>query len=160
MDLMDLIFTQLMGTKSTRMRGIIEDWHLSYHSEERSFTPMTLIDAAEKKCKALHQGSQLYTTVDSEILALEATVCSGTITLASAFQAFLQQHGYNNGKSSQHNRNSNSNHSNNMGQNLIGTTWHQQTPPRLMNLTIESGIGAQSAALMESGYVPTNPSSI
>jgi hypothetical protein len=50
---------------------------------------MTLIDAA------LCQSGQLYTIVDSKILALEATVCSGPITLASAFQSFLQQHGHN-----------------------------------------------------------------
>jgi hypothetical protein len=47
-----------------------------------------------------------------------------------------------------------------MGQNPIGTTRRQQTPTRQMNLTTESGIGAQSAAPMGSGYAPINLSSI
>jgi hypothetical protein len=69
-DLLDPIFQQLMATKSNRFRRIVEDWHLEYHTEERSFTPTTLVDAADKKCKALRQSNQLYTPQDTELLAL------------------------------------------------------------------------------------------
>jgi hypothetical protein len=69
-DLMDPIFQQLLTTKSTRLHRIIEDWHLSYHTEEQTFTPQSLVEAADKKCKALRQSNQLYTSTDAEIMAL------------------------------------------------------------------------------------------
>lgn len=73
-DLLNPIFTQLLTTKSTRLRRIIEDWHLEYHSEEHVYTPASLVESADKKCKALHQSNQLYTTSDTDIIALEATL--------------------------------------------------------------------------------------
>jgi len=72
LDLLNPIFNQLLSAKSTRFRRIIEDWHLEYHSEEKHFTPTSLVMAADKKCKALRQSNQLYTTADSELIALEA----------------------------------------------------------------------------------------
>jgi hypothetical protein len=69
-DLMDPIFQQLLTTKSTRLHHIIEDWHLSYHTEEQTFTPQSLVEAADKKCKALRQSIQLYTSTDADIMAL------------------------------------------------------------------------------------------
>jgi hypothetical protein len=79
-DLLNPIFTQLLTAKSTRFRRIIEDWHLEYHSEERKFTPTTLVTDADKKCKALRQSNQLYTTADTEIMALEANHRNAAIT--------------------------------------------------------------------------------
>jgi hypothetical protein len=73
-DLITPIFNQLLTAKSTRFRRIIEDWHLEYHSEEKDFTPSSLVEAAEKKCKALRQSNQLYTATDSEIFVMEATM--------------------------------------------------------------------------------------
>jgi len=72
-DLMDPIFQQLLLTKSTRLRRIVEDWHLSYHSEERAFTPQSLVADCDRKCKALRQSGQLYTTADADIMALLST---------------------------------------------------------------------------------------
>jgi hypothetical protein len=72
-DLLDPVFQQLLTTKSTRLRRLVEDWHLSYHSEEKQFTPTTLVEIAEKKCKALRQSNQLYTSTDAEIMALIST---------------------------------------------------------------------------------------
>lgn len=60
--------------KSTRLWRIIEDWHLEYHSEEKEFTPTSLVEAADKKCKALRKSNQLYTTTDSEVFIMEATL--------------------------------------------------------------------------------------
>jgi hypothetical protein len=37
-NLIEPIFLQLLTTKSTRLCHIVEDWHLEYHNEERSFT--------------------------------------------------------------------------------------------------------------------------
>lgn len=73
-DLLHPIFTQLLTTKSTRLRWIIEDWHLEYHSKERIFTPISLVEAADKKCKALRQSNQLYTQTDHDIVAMEANL--------------------------------------------------------------------------------------
>lgn len=53
-----------------RLRQIIEDWHLAYHSEEQSFTPISLVDLADKKYKALRQSNQLYSSTDADIMAL------------------------------------------------------------------------------------------
>jgi hypothetical protein len=69
-DLIDPIFQQLLTTKSTRLRRLVEDWHLSYHSEEKEFTPKSLVEDADKKCKALRQSNQLYTNTDADIMAL------------------------------------------------------------------------------------------
>jgi len=74
------IFNQLLTTKSARFHRIVEDWHLEYHSEEKEFTPLSLIEAADKKCKALCQSNQLYTAADSEIFAMEATLKQPSIT--------------------------------------------------------------------------------
>jgi hypothetical protein len=79
-DLITPIFNQLLTTKSARFHRIVEDWHLEYHSEEKEFTPLSLIEAADKKCKALCQSNQLYTAADSEIFAMEATLKQPSIT--------------------------------------------------------------------------------
>jgi hypothetical protein len=73
-DLMKPIFDQLLTTKSMRLRCIIEDWHLEYHSEEKDFTPTSLVESADRKCKALRQSNQLYTSADSEVFIMEATL--------------------------------------------------------------------------------------
>ena len=73
-DLLTPIFNQLLTSKSSRFRRIVEDWHLEYHSEEKVFTLLSLVEAADKKCKALRQSNQLYTAADSEIFAMEATI--------------------------------------------------------------------------------------
>jgi hypothetical protein len=52
-DLINPIFTQLLKTKSTRLRRIVEDLHLLYHGEEKTFTPVILVHELEKKCRAL-----------------------------------------------------------------------------------------------------------
>ena len=57
-----------------RLRRIIEDWHLEYHSEEKDFTPTSLVESADRKCKALRQSNQLYTSADSEVFIMEATL--------------------------------------------------------------------------------------
>jgi hypothetical protein len=72
-DLLDPIFQQLLATKSSRFKRIVEDWHLEYHTEERNFTPTTLVDLADKKCKALRHSTQLYSPQDTELLALATT---------------------------------------------------------------------------------------
>jgi hypothetical protein len=69
-DLIEPIFKQLLSTTSTRLRRIIEDWHLLYHSEEKVLTPHSLVVDSDKKCKALRQSGQLYTTADADIMAL------------------------------------------------------------------------------------------
>jgi len=69
-DLMDPIFQQLLTTKSTHLRRLVEDKHLAYHSEEQAFTPASLVESLEKLCRALRQSNQLYTTVDTDIMAL------------------------------------------------------------------------------------------
>lgn len=79
-DLLTPIFNELLTTKSTRFRRIVEDWHLEYHSEEKEFTPLTLLEAADKKCKALCQSNQLYTAADSEVFAMEAALKRPTTT--------------------------------------------------------------------------------
>jgi hypothetical protein len=48
-DLIEPIFLQLLTTKSARLRCIVEDWHLEYHNEECSFTPLSLVDAVDRK---------------------------------------------------------------------------------------------------------------
>jgi hypothetical protein len=60
----------LLTTKSTRLQRLVEDWHLSYHSEEKEFTAKSLVEDADKKCKALRQSNQLYTSTDADIMAL------------------------------------------------------------------------------------------
>jgi hypothetical protein len=52
-DLIEPIFIQLLSTNSKRLRRSVEDWHLSYHKEEKSFTAISLISLAEKTTKAL-----------------------------------------------------------------------------------------------------------
>jgi hypothetical protein len=69
-DLMDPIFTQLLTTKSSRLRRLIEDWHLAYHTKDKVYTPLVLVEDAEKKCRALCQSNQLYTATDNDIMAL------------------------------------------------------------------------------------------
>jgi hypothetical protein len=54
-NLMDPIFTQLLTTKSSRLRHLIEDWHLAYHTEDKVYTPLVLSEDAKKKCRALRQ---------------------------------------------------------------------------------------------------------
>ncbi len=71
-DLIEPIFLQLLTTKSSRLKCIIEDWHLKYHNEERSFTPLSLVDAADCKCKPLRCINQLDTEADPAITALHA----------------------------------------------------------------------------------------
>jgi len=79
-DLLEPIFQQLLTTKSTRLRRLVEDWHLSYHSEEKSFSPASLVEITEKKCKALRQSNQLYTSTDAEIMALLSSNNSLSVT--------------------------------------------------------------------------------
>jgi len=88
-DLLDPIFKQLLATKSSRFKRMVEDWHLEYHTEVRKFTPITLVDLADKKCKALHQSSQLYTPQDTELLALATTPAptSGTTVTTKSGKA-------------------------------------------------------------------------
>jgi len=69
-DLMDPIFTQLLTTKSSRLRRLVEDWHLAYHTEDKAITPLTLVEDAERKCRALRQSNQLYNVTDNELMAL------------------------------------------------------------------------------------------
>ena len=73
-DLMTPIFDQLLTVKSTPLRCIIEDWHLEYHSEEKDFTPTSLVQGTDRKCKALRQSNQLYTSTDSEVYIMGATL--------------------------------------------------------------------------------------
>lgn len=71
-DLVELIFQQLLTTKSYWLRHHVKDWHLSYHQEERNFTALSLIDLADKTCNALSCTNQLDNGADPEILALQA----------------------------------------------------------------------------------------
>jgi hypothetical protein len=89
-DLLDPIFTQLLMTKSARLRRIIEDWHLNYHSEDKSITPITLVDAAGKKCKALRRINQLHIPAETEIMTLEATIKQRPDLATSVYQALLK----------------------------------------------------------------------
>lgn len=50
-DLIEPIFKQLLSTTSTRLRRIIEDWHLLYHSEEKVLTPHSLVVDSDKNVK-------------------------------------------------------------------------------------------------------------
>ena len=69
-DLLDPIFAQLLTTKSTRLPRIVEDWDSSYHTKDKNFTPLSLVEDTDKKCRALRQSDQLYSSVDTEIIAL------------------------------------------------------------------------------------------
>jgi len=80
-DLIDPIFRQLLTTKSTRLRRIVEDWHLAYASEEKTYTPQSLVADCDKKCKALRQSGQLYTNADAEIIALLSAYRQPTATI-------------------------------------------------------------------------------
>jgi hypothetical protein len=84
---MNPIFGQLISTESQHLRCIIEDWHLEYHTEEKAFTPSTLFEHMDKKCKALSQSNQLYSMVNSEIMVLVAILCSQPQLATSVFQA-------------------------------------------------------------------------
>jgi hypothetical protein len=83
-DLMEPIFDQLLTTKSTRLRRLVEDKHLAYYGEVESFTPVTLVEGLEKQCRALRQSNQLYTSTDADIIALmsahKATLAATPIT--------------------------------------------------------------------------------
>jgi hypothetical protein len=147
-DLLNPIFTQLLTSKSPRFTRIIEDWHLEYHSEERTFTPTTLALSAEKKCKALRQSNQLYTTADTEPVALEAGVhhmSTGT------------------GKQS-HSATASSGSRRGGHQRSQKPQWYHSAPTDATQTCkfekIAFGTGAPNAGKMANGYVPTRPINI
>ena len=71
-ELIEPIFIQLLTTRSYRLRREVEDWHLEYHTEKRTLTPLKLIDLADATCKALRCTNQLNQNSDPEIMALQA----------------------------------------------------------------------------------------
>jgi hypothetical protein len=71
-DLIEPIFIQLLTTKSCQLRREVEDWHLEYHTEKRTLTPLKLIDLTNATCKALRCTNQLTHNGDPKIMALQA----------------------------------------------------------------------------------------
>jgi hypothetical protein len=73
-DLVEPIFAQLLTTTSKRLRRSVKDWHLAYHNTEKAFTASSLVQLAEKTCKALRCTGQLYIDNDPELAVLHAKI--------------------------------------------------------------------------------------
>jgi hypothetical protein len=71
-DLIEPIFLQLLTTSSKCLHRTIEDWHLAYHNNDKSFTALSLVTQAEKTTKALCCTNKLYSDPDPELAALHA----------------------------------------------------------------------------------------
>jgi hypothetical protein len=133
-DLIELIFQQLLTTKSPRLCRHIEDWHLDYHREEKTLTILSLIDMADCTCKALHCTNQLHTEPDPELLALQAKLAKQTQLTTQVIRALNRSlsRTSNNGKTQPPEANSGGKHRHN-GKNHTGTwtpkpAWYEAPP--------------------------------
>jgi hypothetical protein len=115
-DLIEPIFIQLLSTTSKRLRRSVEDWHLSYHKEEKPFTAMTLISLAEKTTKALCCTGHLYNDPEPDIAVLHAKLVQQADLANQAFTVIT------NTLQSQQNGNAKKQHGKQHG--------HQQRPPK------------------------------
>jgi hypothetical protein len=84
-DLIEPIFVQLLTTSSKRLRRSAEDWHLAYHNNERKLTALSLVQLAERTCKALRCTGQLYIDNDPEIAVLHAKLVQQADMTTQAF---------------------------------------------------------------------------
>jgi hypothetical protein len=157
-DLMDPIFQQLLTTKSTHLRRLVEDKHLAYHSEEQAFTPASLVESLEKLCRALRQSNQLYTTVDTDIMALLGAHKTAHIVTPPPTNKPQSGAGHHTGHThSGTGHNAGNTHRSNT---CSGRPQWYDKPPKDLNQThlkTGYGIGAPAVAHLVNGYVPTLP---
>jgi hypothetical protein len=100
-DLIEPIFQQLLTTTSKRLRRSVEDWHLAHHDAAREFTALSLVQQAERTCKALRCTGQLYSDPDPELAILHAQLAKQANLTNQAFNVItntLKQHTTTNNK--------------------------------------------------------------